>query len=214
MGRMALVPIALPERLPRPNTPAAALIAGARERIEAFVESRRDQPVHAFVPSDFAMVHGALRHVAAGPLAPGDRLCEWGSGAGAAACLAAMAGFDARGIESEPELVALSRRLAAESGLDVRFYCGNFVPHAGQAIAERTGEFEWLTAGAADAYDEMRLDVDDFDVTFAYPWPGEQQVVERLFERFAADGALLTTYNGPAEGMRPFRRQAQPPDAG
>ena len=39
------------------------------------------------------------------------------------------------------------------------------------------------------------VDKDDFDLIFAYPWPSEGQVIERLFERYAADGALLLIYH-------------------
>jgi hypothetical protein len=204
---MALVPVNLPDRLPPPTAGEAALIADARVRIDAFVESRLDRPVHSFVPSDFAMACGALRHVATAHLAPGEVFCEWGSGAGVVACLAAMAGFDARGIEFEADLVELSRSLAADHGLDVPFFRGNFVPYRGQRIAEQTGEFEWLAVGGPDPYAAMQMDVDDFDVIFAYPWPGEQRVVERLFDRFAADGALLMTYNG-TEGVKLLRRRS------
>ena len=203
-----LEPVTLPDALPDPPPAATALIDDAVDRIGAFIESRLDDPIHSFVPSDFELVCGALQHVAASHLAPGGLFCEWGSGAGVVTHLAAMVGFDARGIEFEAELVDLARHLAADHGVAAEFFRGNFVPHAGQQIAEQTSEFEWLAVGGQDAYAEMGLDVDDFDVIFAYPWPGEQEVVERLFDRFAADGALLMTYNGEAEGIRLFRHRA------
>ena len=56
----------------------------------------------------------------------------------------------------------------------------------------------------------MDLEIDDFDTIFAYPWPGEQRVIERLFDRFASDGALLMTYNG-TDGVRLFRRRPARP---
>lgn len=58
------------------------------------------------------------------------------------------------------------------------------------------GEFAWLDTDAPSAYDDLGVDVDDFDVLFAYPWPGEEDVVVDLFERYAAVGALLVTYQG------------------
>ena len=80
-------------------------------------------------------------------------------------------------------------------------------PHAMSVSVEQVSEFEWLAVGGPDPYDQMDLAIDDFDVVFAYPWPGEERVIERLFERFACDGALLITYNG-TEGVRLFRRRA------
>ena len=47
---------------------------------------------------------------------------------------------------------------------------------------------------------------DDFDVIFAYPWPGEEDVIMQLFDRYAAVGALLLTYHG-IEELR-IRRKA------
>lgn len=205
---MSLVRISLPADLPPVAAEAADLIADAQRRIDAFVEARANRPVHAFVPSDFAMVYRALSHVAHAGLASGPLFCEWGSGAGVVTCLAAMLGFEACGIEFERDLVDLATDLARDRGLAVNFHVGNLVPSSGQRIAEQVDEFEWLATGGADPYEEMGLDVDDFDVIFAYPWPGEQRVIERLFDRFAAGGALLLTYNG-AEGVNLFRKKGR-----
>ena len=38
------------------------------------------------------------------------------------------------------------------------------------------------------------LEAGDFAVVFAYPWPGEECLIVRLFEEYAADGALLLLY--------------------
>jgi len=204
---MALVPVNMSDPLPAAPSEVAAFISDAQSRIDAFIESHLSEPVMAFVPSNFSLVYGALRQIADLHLAPGRLLCEWGSGAGVVTCLAEMVGFDACGIEFDADLVALSEQLADDYSLKSGFYRGNLVPHAGQGIAERVDEFEWLAVGGPDPYDQMDLDIDDFDVIFAYPWPGEQGVVEELFDRFAADGALLATYNG-TEGIRLFRRQS------
>ena len=207
---MPLVRLSLPDALPPAPPGVVRFIADAQSRIDAFIESHRAEPIPSFVPSDFPLVYGALCHVADEHLAVGRLFCEWGSGAGVVTCLAAMIGFDACGIEFEAELVALSIRLARQYHLKADFCHGNFVPYGGQEIAEQLSEFEWLAAGGPDPYDQMDLEIDDFDVVFAYPWPGEERVIERLFERFAADGALLMTYNG-TEGVRLFRRHTTSP---
>ena len=204
---MPLTRLSLPDALPPPPPEVAKFIADAQSRIEAFIESHLADPVHSIVPSDYPLVYGALFHVAGAHLAPGPLFCEWGSGAGVVTCLAAMVGFDACGIEFEADLVELSIRLAQHHHLKAGFYRGNFVPRGGQKIAEQVGEFEWLATGGADPYDQMDLEIDDFDMVFAYPWPGEERVIERLFDRFASNGALLLTYNGDTEGVRLFRRR-------
>ncbi len=48
---------------------------------------------------------------------------------------------------------------------------------------------------ADDAYGELGLGPHDFDVVFAYPWPGEECLIEDLFEKYAAEEALLLTCN-------------------
>lgn len=203
---MPLVRLKLPDPLPPVPPEVAGFIADARSRIDAFVESRLATPLPAFVPSDYDLVYGALRYVADEHLAAGPRFCEWGSGAGVIACLAAMTGFEACGIEFEPDLVDLAVQLADHHHLKVAFSCGNLVPHGGQRIAEEVGEFEWLAVGGPDPYESLGLEIDDFDVIFAFPWPGERRVLERLFDRFAAAGALLMTYN-ETEGISLFRRR-------
>ena len=203
---MPLVRLSLPNALPPAPPRVARFIVDAQSRIDSFIESHLAEPIHSFVPSDFSLVYSTLCHVADEHLASGPLFCEWGSGAGVVTCLAAMVGFDACGIEFETDLVELSIRLARHYHLRAGFCRGNFVPRGGQKIAEEVSEFEWLAIGGPDPYDQMDLEIDDFDMVFAYPWPGEERVIERLFDRFASDGALLMTYNG-AEGVRLFRRR-------
>src|SRR5262252_8771278 len=93
----------------------------ADRRIERFLRAGR---VPAFVPSDFPRAYRALRAVAEGGLAAGGLFCEWGSGFGVVACLAAMLDFDACGIEAEGELVEAARELADDFGLPVEFAHG------------------------------------------------------------------------------------------
>ena len=41
-----------------------------------------------------------------------------------------------------------------------------------EAYADTSAEYFWLVTDADDAYDELGLGPHDFDVVFAYPWPG------------------------------------------
>ncbi|MFV1965181.1 MAG: hypothetical protein ACC628_07130 [Pirellulaceae bacterium] len=176
-----------------------AFLREADLRVRQFV---RNSPIRltGFVPSDFVTVYRALRAISEANLAPGNSLCEWGSGFGAVASLAAMLEFSVCGIEIERGLVDASRRLADDFGLPVEFVHGSFVPSGAEAYVEEAyadnndGSF-WLVTDADDAYDELGLDPDDFDVVFAYPWPGEECLIASLFEEYAAEGALLLMYN-------------------
>jgi predicted O-methyltransferase YrrM len=187
--------------------PAAArrLCDDAQARIDAFIEARHARPIVAYVPSDFAQVYQAMESIERQMLAPGRRFVEWGSGVGVATCLAAMLDFDAIGIEIEPELVEISRELADDHGLDVEFVHGSFLPEGAEEMVDQQGDVAWLRTDGPDAYAELQLEADDFDVVFAYPWPGEEQLVFDVFEAYAATGALLLTFHGQ-EGMRLQRR--------
>jgi hypothetical protein len=176
-----------------------AFLREADLRVSQFV---RNSPIRVtgFVPSGFVSVYHALRAITAANLAPGTSFCEWGSGFGVVASLAAMLGFKVCGIEIERDLVDASRRLAEDFGLPVEFVHGSFIPSgaeadAEEACADNSAEYFWLVTDADDAYDELGLDPDDFDVFFAYPWPGEECLIESLFKRYAAEEALLLTYN-------------------
>jgi len=176
-----------------------AFLREADLRVSQFLQ---DSPLRAtgFVPSDFKTVYHALQAITDANLASGTSLCEWGSGFGVVASLAAMLEFMACGIEIEKDLVDASRRLADDFGLPVEFVQGSFIPSgaescAEEAYADNNAEYSWLITDADDGYEELKLDPDDFDVVFAYPWPGEEYLITSLFEKYAAEGALLLTYN-------------------
>jgi hypothetical protein len=165
----------------------------ADERISDFQVWSR---VPAFVPCDFEGAYRLFRALSDSNLARGSRFCEWGSGFGVAACLAALAGFDSCGIEIDGELVTHARQLADDFDIDVEFIRGSFIPPGGEVEVYSTGEYAWFTTDADSAYEELDLEPDDMDVIFAYPWPDEEAVTPRLFERYAGPGALLVTYHG------------------
>ena len=203
---MPLVDVDLPEAGAALPEDMRALAAEGERRVRAFLDERGGV-VAGFVPSDFERVGQALRAVVQADLAPGRAFIEWGSGFGVVALLAAQLELSACGIEVDPELVEQAERLAADFEMDVEFACGTFVPPGGEDLTDVPQEFGWLLTGAACGHDELRVDPADFDLIFAYPWPGEEQVVEDLFERFAATSALLLTYHG-LEDMRLRRKVA------
>jgi hypothetical protein len=176
-----------------------AFLREADLRVSQFV---RNSPVRitSFVPSNFVTVYQSLRAITEASLASGTSFCEWGSGFGVVASLAAMLEFKVCGIEIERGLVDASRRLADDFGLPVEFVHGSLVPSGAEADVEKayadtSTEYFWLSTDADGAYNELGLGPHDFDVVFAYPWPGEECLIEGLFEKYAAEDALLLTYN-------------------
>jgi hypothetical protein len=198
---MPLVDLRLPADARPPPHEVRVFLREAGRRVERF---RQDHRLPGFVPSDFGAVYAALCGLEEENLAPGRWFCEWGSGFGVAACLAALLGFDACGIEVEGELVDESRRLADDFGLPVQFARGSFLP--AEADARAGGGFAWLATGEVCGHRALGLDPDDFDVIFAYPWPDEERLTAALFDRYARAGAVLTTYHG-GDAVR-LRRKA------
>jgi hypothetical protein len=175
----------------------AAYISEAERRVDRFLKADAAH-VAGFVPSDFASVYRGLRAITENNLVAGPSFCEWGSGFGVAASLAAMLGFQAAGIEIDQRLVEAARTLAGDFDLSVEFVHGSFIPSGTESIvddADADADFYWLVPEVDDAYDELGVDPDGFDLIFAYPWPGGEHVIESLFEQSAADQALLLTYN-------------------
>jgi hypothetical protein len=188
------------DREPLPRE-ARAFIREAARRIERF---QRSSPVPGFVASDFAGAYRSLRAVATTVETPGRLFCEWGSGFGVVAGLAALLEFDAFGIEVEGELVDAARGLASDFGLDAEFARGSFVPGPGPA-ARGAGAYSWLTTEPGTAYEELWLGPEDFGVVYAYPWPDEEAVTAALFRDYGGPGAVLVTHHG-AEKFRTRRR--------
>ena len=206
---MPLIPIELPVTPHALPIDVSELLDEADRRIDAFVKQRHSSE-HGFVASDYVAVYLALQQIVERGLATGSTFCEWGSGFGVVALLAAKLGFDACGIEIDASLVGGSVELGHDLEIPAEFVQGSFIPPGGEELAETiysendSGVF-WLATDADDAYQLLELDADDFDLIFAYPWPGEAGCVEGLFERYAADGALLLTY-AHLESMRLLRK--------
>jgi SAM-dependent methyltransferase len=192
-----------PTTAPIPDA-VAALLADTQLQLQQY-DAKFQASIPAFVPSDFEQVYHALAWINASQLAAGHRFLEWGSGIGVVACLAAQLGFDAIGIEIEPALVEIAESLASDHDVDVEFACGSYVPSGAEPIVDTAGEVTWLRTDRPDSYADLDLEPEDFDLIYAYPWPGEEQIIFDLFENCAAVGSLLLTYHSQ-DGLRLQRK--------
>ena len=178
----------------------------ADKRLDLFFEKLRGAQIPRFVPSDFIAVYHTLASIAEQNVAPSNNFCEWGSGFGVITCLAAMLGFKAYGIEINQELVQEARQLAKDFDLSTEFACASYIPEGFESyydsIADSTqltkrmglpSEWQWESNFSLGAFE---MDIDDFDIIYAYPWPGEALMMEELFDRTAAEKAILVTYSG------------------
>ncbi len=185
---------------------AIELIDQAYERIEAFMLA--DQSViENFVNCDFHLLDQALSWIQQNHLVTGNRFCELGSGFGVATMLAAIRDMEAVGIEIEPSLVEQASDLASDLGVTADFYCGSFLPRGVPGFEDLAADVKNVDTTLGDVFQEIGLSMNDFDLFFAFPWPGEHTFFEAVFQACAADGALLLTYRG-REGMNLVRKIA------
>ena len=171
-----------------------AFLEGADRHIDAFFERWRRAPHMGFFPSDHELVYGALQAVRTMVPEP-PRMCEWGSGFGVIAGLGSLLGYQSCGIEIDPRLTTGSRRLLEEYRLPVEIFEGSFVPDSFD-VPHDIYDPGWHTVYAENSRGEVDVDIDDFEVIFAYPWPGEEEIYYAVFEQFAAVGAIFVTYQG------------------
>ena len=197
---MPLVDIEIPLPVCEPPDEVLEFLQEADSRVNRFLSDSRNEAT-SFVPCDALSVYRTLHTIAKGNLAVGPSFCEWGSGFGVVASLAAMLEFESHGIEIEAQLVEAARRLADDFDLPVEFVHGSLIPAGAEEIAEEafadnaSDEPFLLVTNADTAYVELGLDPSDFDLIFAYPWPSEDGLIAALFEEYAAEEALLLTYD-------------------
>jgi hypothetical protein len=159
-------------------------------------KERRSGAFHGFVPADYPGAYEILRELRS----RATSFVELGSGAGVITVLADLLGYDAYGLEIEPWLVESARELAAEFDSDAAFVEGSFLPTGFRGEVELVDpEFLVTYDGAASAWDELGLDPADFDLVYAFPWPGEEELFRELLRVHGRRGGLFLTY-GAAEG--------------
>lgn len=184
--------------------PFASLIQDADDRWEKFWAQKLNKRYPRYVASEPAQVYAALKHVRDEGLALGERFIEWGSGFGVATNLAAQLGFEATGIELEDDLVAIAESLAEKYQTGAEFIATTYIPegyisydHVGGSDIVPDDSFGYQTEPAR--YDRMDIGLDEIDVFFVYPWPGEQEMMLKLFQSVASEDAILIAYYGDQE---------------
>jgi hypothetical protein len=184
-----LVPLELPVLSGEIADDVAELCRVMERRTRRFLDERsKSARIPEFAASNPRVVYPVLRYIVDQDLGRCRSFCEWGSGLGVVTILASLLGFEASGVEVEPDLVAEARCLAAEVGVDPTFHLGSFKP----AGAYR-GELDLDVVRA-----NLGCDPASAAVVYAYPWPAEEKVIRRIFDHGAKVGSLLVTYHGGA----------------
>ncbi len=154
---------------------------------DRFDEEVREHRFHPFVAADYDVaVNALMKH-----RGPGLRFLEWGAATGVITIIADLLGFDAYGIELEPDLVATARELARKYDSRAQFVVGSFLP-TGFEWRPSDGDGRTGTLGTGvSGYRELGLALDDFDVVYGYPWDGERELMLDLMKRYGRSDALL-----------------------
>ena len=169
------------------------------EADELWTQNQDAPAFHGYVSADYQAVYDSLNRLR-------NRVAtvlEWGSGLGIVTIMASRMGFEAFGIESEPDLVGHSQNFALAYGPEARFAQGSFIPD----------DFEWDPTDAhvnrtiidiPSGYDELDMELRDFDLIYAYPWPDEHSLLHAVIRQCGRSGAMLLTYDA-REGIQLVR---------
>jgi len=193
----------MPESL-NPNTDPALHRVGLLDEFQQmwseadqlWEQHRKDAGFYRYVSADYEAVLDALLKVEGRAT-----FLEWGSGLGVATIMASRMGFEAYGIEAELELVEHSHAFAERYGPAAKFAHGSFIPE----------EFEWDPSEGEEvfrtiidlpsAYDDFDMELRDFDLVYAYPWPDEFSLYCSILRQFGCGNAMLLSYDA-REGMQ------------
>jgi hypothetical protein len=188
--------------------PAAvkALFEEADKRCDDFFGAGLGRRYPRYIPSDPSIVHAAMVYLRDEGHTRGDVFCEWGCGFGVATCMASLIGYEAYGIEIEPELADMAEKLAGDLQIPVRILNTSYLPEGYEECAGVGGEDLLIPETTTDRGETVRippmyegLDPDEVDVFFVYPWPGQEELMRSLFKTMASEGTLLLIYNGDRE---------------
>ena len=189
---------------PEVPEPFASLIQDADDRWEKFWAQKLNKRYPRYVASEPAQVYAALKHVRDDGLALGERFIEWGSGFGVATSLASQLGFEATGIELEEGLVEIAESLAEKHQTGAEFIATTYIPE-GYISYDHVGGSDIVPDDSfghqveAPRYEGMDIGLNEIDVFFVYPWPGEQEMMLKLFQSVASEDAILIAYYGDQE---------------
>lgn len=162
------------------------------KKADVIWDKHQDNPAfESYVSADYEEVFQALLDLRG----EGIRFVEWGSGLGVVTIMADRMGFEAWGIEAKDLLIGFAEQLAEELGSEADFAHGSFIPN----------DFEWNPAAGdeavrtmidlPDGYDELGMELRDFDLIYSYPWPTEHDLYHNVMREFANVDAILLTYD-------------------
>lgn len=164
-----------------------ALHEEGRAIFERFEREVRSVAFHPFKPADYSAMVDMLLPFTGRNLS----FLEWGSATGVIAITADLLGFDACGIEIDPNLVDIARDLAARYDSKAQFAAGSLFPDDYEWRAPsgdpRLGTLESGVSG----YEILGRNLDEFDLVYGYAWTGEDDIMRDVMQKRGREGARL-----------------------
>lgn len=181
--------------------PAATerILVDADQALQAYWDQWHKQPIEQYVACDFRDVWRAMSQLTESKLARGNTFCEWGCGFGIVTGLASQLGWEAVGIEAEAFLVEQAKRFLQRNQLAGEVLHGNFLPPGSERLARSQSDHASLFHQVENAYEKHDLQLDDYAVIFAYPWPGEHHFLQEVFRCYGGEDSLMLMFLGPYE---------------
>jgi len=181
--------------------PAATerILVDADQALQAYWDQWHKQPIEQYVACDFRDVWRAMSQLTESKLARGNTFCEWGCGFGIVTGLASQLGWEAVGIEAEAFLVEQAKRFLQRNQLAGEVLHGNFLPPGSERLARSQSDHASLFHQVENAYEKHDLQLDDYALIFAYPWPGEHHFLQEVFRCYGGEDSLMLMFLGPYE---------------
>ncbi len=154
-------------------------------------------PFRGYVSADYLAVYQGLNRLRKRV----RTVLEWGSGLGVVTIMASRMGFEAYGIEAEQVLVDHSEILAQAYGPQACFTQGSFIPDEFQWNPAAGDEVDGTIINAPSAYQDLGMNLREFDLVYAFPWPDEHTLFHNIMRQFGGKDSLLLTYDA-REGLR------------
>lgn len=184
----------------------SVMLTEAHRRCDEFFDSGLGRRYPRYLPSKAEIVYAAIVYLKESVHIRGNVFCEWGCGFGIATCMASLIGFEAYGIEIEEELADRAATLANDLNIPVEILCTSYLP-IGYEECEGVGGKDLLTPESTTSRGETidttplyeELDPDEVDLFFAYPWPGQEELMMDLFKAVANEDAILLIYHADGE---------------
>jgi hypothetical protein len=145
-----------------------------------------------FVPANYPLVYSELRKLAGAAVT----FLELGSGLGVVTIMADLLGFEAYGIEIRADLVGHAEQLAETFKSKAVFATGSFLPENYEWSAEFFCEDLRTDPDGMPAYDELDMDLQSFDLIYAFPGPDERLFFRDLLRQSGRHGSIFLTDNG------------------